>query len=327
MAKTERPGAGVAETVRAWFAPGALDELMGPAETETQRIGIGFLAAGGKRWRPTLTAAVFQMLGGEVGKMRPVAVGIECFHKASLIHDDIEDDDDERYHSPTIHKRFGIPAAINAGDWLIGEGYRQIATSSFAPEIRDALVRVAAAGHCALSLGQGEDIVRARDALALSEKNVLYIYERKTAAAFEVALLSGARAAAAGEDLCARLSAFSRAIGTAYQIQDDIDDFRSGANAADMLAFRPTLYLAEACASRDPAIRAALSAARYGGAAERRELIRRIEAAGLDARVAALYAGYRREAADVLEAFPASPLREFLHATLEKMLRAAGSPR
>ena len=49
---------------------------------------------------------------------------IECFHKASLIHDDIEDAADYRYEIETAHKKYGIPQAINAGDYLIGKGYR-----------------------------------------------------------------------------------------------------------------------------------------------------------------------------------------------------------
>ena len=52
---------------------------------------------------------------------------MECFHKASLIHDDIEDDDAQRYGEPTLHVEHGVPVALNVGDLLIGEGYRLLA--------------------------------------------------------------------------------------------------------------------------------------------------------------------------------------------------------
>ena len=53
-------------------------------------------------------------------------MAVECFHKASLIHDDIEDGDDRRYGQPALHTEHGVPVALNVGDFLLGEGYRLI---------------------------------------------------------------------------------------------------------------------------------------------------------------------------------------------------------
>src|SRR4029079_4630281 len=58
--------------------------------------------------------------------VKRAALSIETFHKASLVHDDIEDDDLFRYGEQTLHRRFGMPTAINVGDYLIGLGYRLI---------------------------------------------------------------------------------------------------------------------------------------------------------------------------------------------------------
>src|SRR5260370_34967982 len=58
--------------------------------------------------------------------VRRVALAIEAFHKASLVHDDIEDDDAYRYGQETLHRRYGVGAAINIGDYLIGLGYRLV---------------------------------------------------------------------------------------------------------------------------------------------------------------------------------------------------------
>ena len=58
--------------------------------------------------------------------VKAVALAIEAFHKASLVHDDVEDDDSFRYGRPTIHREYGTPMAINVGDFLIGLGYRLV---------------------------------------------------------------------------------------------------------------------------------------------------------------------------------------------------------
>lgn len=312
----------VAGRIQQWFTQENLDAQMGPATTEAQRIGIAWMMTGGKRWRPLLTAAIFEAAGGDMAQIREAAIGVECFHKASLIHDDIEDNDDERYGEPTIHRRYGVPAAINAGDWLIGEGYRQILQSRFSGEIRAQLVAVAAKGHCALCLGQGEELAFSRSPTPVSEASVLRIYERKTAAAFEVAVLVGAIAAGVDEATCKHLSAFSRAVGTAYQIQDDIEDFRSvSGRAADLLSMRPTLYLAIACSSDNPDVQSALASVWKNSPHGRETLIEQIEKQGLHARVDLLYAHYRHETERILAGIQHTALKRLLRRIMTKMLR------
>ena len=58
--------------------------------------------------------------------VRRAAISIESFHKASLVHDDIQDGDEFRYGQPTLHIAHGVPTAINVGDYLIGLGYRLV---------------------------------------------------------------------------------------------------------------------------------------------------------------------------------------------------------
>lgn len=312
----------VAGVVRRWFAPESLDVLMGAGATEAQRIGQAWLLTGGKRWRPMLTASVFETAGGGVERIKPAAVAVECFHKASLIHDDIEDNDDERYGVPTVHKRHGVPAAINAGDYLIGEGYRLLAASDFPGGVRADMVLAAARGHRELCLGQGEELAFCRRPSPVTESAVLRIYEQKTAAAFEVSVLVGAAAAGVDAATCAQLSAFSRAVGTAYQIQDDIEDFRSvRGRAADMLAMRPTLFLAVACMSENAAVRTALDAVWNGDAAGRERLIGAVEDAGLHTRVELLYAHYRHETERVLSGIQHTGLKQLLRRIMAKMLK------
>src|SRR5881628_2726490 len=111
--KTRRLDLGaLREEVDSWFTLASLERIMGNAEGETERIGRDWLLRAGKRWRPFLTVAAFQALRKDTGAPLPddlkkIAVAIECFHKASLIHDDIEDNDALRYGEKTLHEEHG----------------------------------------------------------------------------------------------------------------------------------------------------------------------------------------------------------------------------
>ena len=107
---------GLRDEVDSWFTPESLDKLMGPAEGETVKIGREWLARAGKRWRPFLTVSAYQALRSAQDpvvpdSVRKIAIAIECFHKASLIHDDIEDNDQFRYGEKTLHEEHGIAVA------------------------------------------------------------------------------------------------------------------------------------------------------------------------------------------------------------------------
>jgi geranylgeranyl diphosphate synthase type II len=230
--------------VQTWFEPAALREVLGPEEGETDRIARDWLARAGKRWRPFLTVCVWKALQEDPEaaipeSLRKLAVGVECFHKASLIHDDIEDDDAERYGENALHVEHGVAVALNCGDLLLGEGYRLIAASGAAPEVQARLLRIASRGHRTLCLGQGAELCWMRDPQPLSPLEVLQIFRQKTAPAFEVALQMGAALAGADEDLMQVLSQYSDALGIAYQIRDDLEDLAP----ADT---RPSLPLAVA---------------------------------------------------------------------------------
>ena len=123
-----------------------------PALSATEAIAYDFLAAGGKHLRPFITLAAYDAMTRRrtarwptaPAAARPipdavqrVALAIEVFHKASLVHDDIEDDDPFRYGRPTLHRNYGMPLAINVGDYLIGLGYRLVAEQreALGPEV------------------------------------------------------------------------------------------------------------------------------------------------------------------------------------------------
>ena len=246
-------------TVREWMTPEALAEALGTPAGQVERLALRWMATGGKRWRPLLTVAVHAVLRSEtaIGETRLTALAVECLHKASLIHDDIEDGDTERYGQPTLHAAHGIPVAINVGDYLIGEGYRLLLDLPIEAATKIRLLQTAAAGHHALCQGQGEELAFAAHPAPLRLDTFLKLCERKTGAAFEVAILLGAIQGGVDEQTCAPLRRFSRALGVAYQIRDDLADAARPAGG-DLEANRPSVLLALACESDDTPVATAL---------------------------------------------------------------------
>ena len=239
------------EEVEKWFTPESIDAVIGECEGDTELIARQWLARAGKRWRPFLTAASFQALRHDVTKLVPedlkkVAVAIECFHKASLIHDDIEDEDTERYGEKTLHEEYGVAVALNVGDLLIGEGYRLIADTTVSAEQRAAMLQVAAEGQRHLCRGQGAELIWKRNPEPLKSVEVIEIFRQKTAPAFEVALQLGCIYADLEkyQDVSEVLGQYSENLGIAYQIRDDLSDLGVEGESNDLAGLRPTLLLA-----------------------------------------------------------------------------------
>ena len=247
--KTRRMDLGtLREEVDSWFDRDSLSEILGKSDSDTEEIGHDWLSRAGKRWRPFLTVAIHQALQNEPGSNLPedlqkIAVAVECFHKASLIHDDIEDADKVRYGNKTLHEEFGVAVALNVGDYLLGEGYRLIGESAAPSEAISKMLQVASQGHRTLSLGQGAELIWARQPKPLSSRNVIEIFRQKTAPAFEVALLLGAIYAGDLDSVEKPIKRYSESLGIAYQIRDDLDDFDGMSDTNDVLALRPTLPL------------------------------------------------------------------------------------
>lgn len=238
------------EEVKTWFTPESLERLMGKPEGEAETIAREWLAQAGKRWRPYLTVAVSQALREDAeapftDSIRKVAVAVECFHKASLIHDDIEDNDAKRYDEPALHTRHGVPAALNAGDLLIGEGYRLLSECGLPAQTVSRMISIAALGQRELCRGQGAELQWQTNPAPLSPTQVLEIFRRKTAPAFSVALLLGAAHSGRLDEVEEALSAFSEALGIAYQIRDDIDDGKADTSDSGQ-ALRPNIIEAVA---------------------------------------------------------------------------------
>ena len=239
------------EEVKSWFSPESIEAVMGSCEGAQEEIAREWLARDGKRWRPYLAVAAFEALREDRGEPIPedikkIAIATELFHKASLIHDDIEDEDHGRYDQPTLHMQYGIPVALNAGDLLIGEGYRLIGESETSDTQKAEMLLVASQGQRELCRGQGAELVWAREPKPLKSKQVLEIFRQKTAPAFEVALKLGASYAGKLDEVTDVLAKFSENMGIAYQIRDDMDDLGEDAGDNELEQMRPSVLLAVA---------------------------------------------------------------------------------
>ena len=209
------------EQVSRWFTRPELEQLMHPATDNTQKICLDWMSGEGKRWRPFLLAAVWQALTGKTEMTTDVhraAVAVECFHKASLIHDDVEDRDATRYGQPTINALYGDAFAINVGDALLGQGYRILAQSNNAE-----LLRLIADAHVKLCCGQGEELIWDKSPVTMDF--VMNIFRNKTVPAFEVSLMLGLSCTGNYAHLRPMLKNYSEALGIAYQLKDDLEDF------------------------------------------------------------------------------------------------------
>ncbi|MBP5777729.1 MAG: polyprenyl synthetase family protein, partial [Prevotella sp.] len=226
----------IREQVNRWFTHSELEQFIRPDNDRTLGVCIDWMSGKGKRWRPFLLAAVWQALTGKremTDDVHRAAVAVECFHKASLIHDDVEDRDDTRYGKPTINALYGDAFAINAGDALLGLGYHILAQSNNAE-----LLRFIADAHIRLCKGQGFEL--AWDGSPVPMEFVMNIFSNKTVPAFEVSLMLGLSCTGDFLHLRPMLKAYSEALGIAYQLKDDLEDFQQD----HVLASHPSAVLA-----------------------------------------------------------------------------------
>jgi geranylgeranyl pyrophosphate synthase len=324
----------IRDDIRAWFSFEALADIFRDTDG-TSLIARRWLSGAGKRWRPFLLMSVYLSITGKTEApefVKTAAIAVECFHKASLVHDDIQDNDEFRYGKQTVHALHGIPIAINVGDLLLGEGYRILSMCG-----RPELVAVAASAHVSLCKGQGMELEWSRSPRELTLAFVLEIFRCKTVPAFEVALDFGVRCAGDDERLRSILHEFSLALGIAYQLQDDTEDYEQtfahgslpdgnagtedyGQAAATPAALRPSAVLAVLCEhNRDVGFIELLSKEEdcraFLGRSEYKPLLQK----AVD-RVKALSEKYHQQAIDLLSALDNAEMKRLLFRVTERIL-------
>jgi len=322
-------------------SPHTLDPL-----EATGSLAGEFLTRGGKFLRPFITLAAYDALVADLhdaGVARPspapreavkaAAVAIEVFHKASLIHDDIEDDDQMRYGRATVHVERGVPNAINLGDYLVGVGYRIVSClpGVDAQTQRD-IVAMLSDAHVRLAQGQGAELWW-RDAAdkRLTPGESLEIYGLKTSPAFEAAVAMGIRLAGIAPATAGAIDRYALHVGTGFQVLNDLKDWSGDLEnnrraAGDLLGGRPTVMWALALERLPPAAGARLReiARQAGGDAAPEEIAAAIgqarelyREADVFVRTAAIVSEQRSRAAAALATCRHPRLREVLEFLLD----------
>ena len=177
---------------------------------------------GGKRLRPYMVIRSCQILGGKSSTAMISASAVEMVHNFTLVHDDIMDNDEMRHGVPTVHKKFGMPIAILAGDVLFSKAFQIISESKLSPNANIHLISRLAKACVDVCEGQLLDIKMADEKRIPTEKEYITMIGKKTAALFDVSCAMGAICATNKPKDISNLSTFGRNLGIAFQITDDL---------------------------------------------------------------------------------------------------------
>lgn len=177
---------------------------------------------GGKRLRPYMVIRSCQILGGKSSNAMIAASAVEMVHNFTLVHDDIMDNDEMRHGVPTVHKKFGMPIAILAGDVLFSKAFQIITESKLSPNATTHLISRLAKACVDVCEGQLLDIKMADEKRIPTEAEYVTMIGKKTAALFDVSCAMGAICATNKPKDISNLSTFGRNLGIAFQITDDL---------------------------------------------------------------------------------------------------------
>ncbi|WP_456407039.1 (2E,6E)-farnesyl diphosphate synthase [Thiolapillus sp.] len=209
----------------------ALDSCLPPENIEPQSLHRAMRYAmfnGGKRVRPLLVYASGLACGAQLNVLDAAACAVELIHSYSLVHDDLPamDDDDLRRGKPTCHKAYDEATAILVGDALQSLAFEILAKpgGGISAETRLQMIRVLAnsSGSRGMAGGQAMDINGVGREMSLPELEIMHIH--KTGALIRASVKLGALSAGGNPDQITKLEHYAKAIGLAFQVQDDILD-------------------------------------------------------------------------------------------------------
>lgn len=247
-----------------------LKQIRKPIEQELQDFGVLFDVAlsntdgtlsmvlnevrkrSGKRMRPMLTILIAKNFGRVTDATLHAAAGLELLHTASLIHDDVVDDSDERRGRPSVNSVFGNKVAVLAGDFITSQALISIAKTGVM-EMVESLSNLG----CRLSNGEIKQLSVIGQS-NITEEDYYDVIDQKTAALFETCARLGALSANASEDDVKAAEDFGHFIGTIFQIRDDIFDYYDSAEIGkptgnDMREGKLTLPVIHVLLSNDDA--------------------------------------------------------------------------
>jgi geranylgeranyl diphosphate synthase, type I len=185
--------------------------------------GRHLVDSGGKRLRPSMLLLAAEAAGGEPASLAPAAVSIELIHNFTLIHDDIMDNADVRRGRAAVHKLWGVPGAILAGDTLYSKAFQVLGKTPAKPELILGAMNVLSGTCTAICEGQWLDMeFEKRD--RVSEEEYMEMIEKKTGVLYGASASMGALLAGASDDVVRGLDEFGRLTGMGFQLQDDVLD-------------------------------------------------------------------------------------------------------
>jgi octaprenyl-diphosphate synthase len=279
------------------------------------QVAEHIIGGGGKRLRPLLCVLAGRACGIDDDKHIEAAVFIEFVHTATLLHDDVVDGSQKRRGRATANNIFGNQASVLVGDFVYSRAFQMMATvgSQRVMEIMSDATNVIAEGEVL-------QLMNAHDPETTEQRYLEVIY-RKTGRLFEAgAEVAGVLAGATVTQLAA-LARYGKHLGTAYQLIDDVLDYRSdpatrGKNLGDDLAEgKPTLPLLHALRHGNDEQRALIRLAiEQGGLAQLGPIVEAIETTGGLDYATAFAQRETAQALAALEALPETPYSRALAA-------------
>lgn len=195
------------------------DEIEGGAGEVAVEAGR-VLNAGGKRMRPLLFLLAYQLAGGrQQDNVMPLALAFELIHTATLVHDDINDEAQQRRGIPTIHAQAGQAKAVIAGDWLFVQGF------GLGGRYSEQIVSIIARCCANIAVSEFHQLDHVLN-LATSPEDYLSIVKGKTAGPFASGCYAAGLVAGLNEEQAKALERFGMELGIAFQLVDDILDLR-----------------------------------------------------------------------------------------------------
>jgi octaprenyl-diphosphate synthase len=279
------------------------------------QIADHIIAGGGKRLRPLLVLLAARSCGISGNSHVEAAAFIEFIHTATLLHDDVVDASALRRGRDTANQVFGNQASVLVGDFVYSRAFQMMAGLACQP-----VMQIMAQATNLIAEGEVLQLMNARD-LNTTEQRYLEVIYRKTAKLFEAGAEVAAVLAQAPVAVRQGLAAYGRHLGTAYQLVDDVLDYRSnpaarGKNLGDDLAEgKPTLPLIHALKSGNAAQRAAIrEAVEQGGRAQLDTVLAAIESTGGLEYAARLAREESQQALTALNILPDSAYKDGLEA-------------
>jgi geranylgeranyl diphosphate synthase, type I len=294
-------------------------------------MGLDGSGSSGKRMRPLLGLLAYASITGSYESALPGAAAVELGHNFSLIHDDIEDEDRERRHRPTLWALHGVPQAINTGDAvfvLSRIALHRLTDLGFSDAKVLRLMRLYDETCLALCEGQFIDIWAGEHEIDMTVELYFDMIGRKTAALIAASVEAGALLATDDDAVIARYRAFGWALGLAFQLNDDVlgiwgAEATTGKTPSDLARHKktlPVLYALEHGTDADRERLARINANPYPTHDEIAEAMAILEATGAQAYTRDQAQHWRDEALAQLDG--AGVVRPDARERLEQIMRS-----